>query len=308
MRPPEFGVSLPLGPDVAAAACAAERFGFDYVTCGEHLAFHQPTANGFVTLAAAAGATSTIGLFSAVTIAPLYPPVLLAKLVAAIDDVSGGRFTLGVGVGGEFPAEFEAVGVPVRERGARTDEALDVMVRLLSSERVTHDGRFSAFRDLTIAPRPTHGRTALWVAGRSDAALERTARLGDGWIPYMFSPERLASGATSLRERLAAHGRAAEDARIGIHLFTTVLPEDREARDRAVAVVSRTYAQDFDRIADRYLLFGSPAQCRERLQAYRAAGADTFLLRLAFEGAEFPTMLRTVAEEVVAPLRAEWGS
>jgi len=305
VRRPEFAVSLPLGPDAASAAVEAERLGFDHVSCGEHVSFHQPTANGFVTLAAAAGATDQIGLFSAVTLVPLYPPVLLAKLVAALDDVSGGRFTLGVGVGGEFPPEFNAVGVPVRERGARTDESLEVLVRLLASAPATYAGRFSAFTNLTIAPCPAT-LPPLWIAGRGAAAIQRAVRFGDGWVPYMFSPERLAAGCTELRKMLASYGRPPDDVRLGIHLFTTVLPDGTDARAKAVEVVSQTYAQNFDSLANRYLLFGTPQECRDRLQAYRDAGADTFILRLAGDSADRSIMLRTLAEEVVAPLRTQW--
>jgi alkanesulfonate monooxygenase SsuD/methylene tetrahydromethanopterin reductase-like flavin-dependent oxidoreductase (luciferase family) len=122
-------VMLTLGPDqrsVAADARAAEEQGFDGVAWGEHLFFHGAVANSFVTLAAAAGATSRIRLLSSVTILPLYPAVLAAKLATTLDQVSGGRFDFGVGVGGEFPHEFTAAGVSVRTRGRRTDEHLEL--------------------------------------------------------------------------------------------------------------------------------------------------------------------------------------
>src|ERR1035441_3565929 len=107
---------------------------------GGHVLFPGPVCTAFVTLAAAAAVTERIRLLSAVTLLPVYPMVLAAKMAASLDLVSHGRFELGVGVGGEYPPEFAASGVPVGGRGARTDEALAVLVRLLSGERVTAEG------------------------------------------------------------------------------------------------------------------------------------------------------------------------
>jgi alkanesulfonate monooxygenase SsuD/methylene tetrahydromethanopterin reductase-like flavin-dependent oxidoreductase (luciferase family) len=102
---------------VAAEARTAEDAGYDGVATGEHLFFHGPHANAFVALAAAAGATSRVRLLSSLTVLPLYPAALAAKLATTLDQVSGGRFDMGVGVGGEYPPEFEAAGVDVRQRG-----------------------------------------------------------------------------------------------------------------------------------------------------------------------------------------------
>src|SRR5688500_3074405 len=112
-------VALTLSSDqgsVATEARGAEAAGYDGVATGEHLFFHGPVANGFVTLAAAAGATSTIRLLSSLTVLPLYPAALAAKLASTLDQVSKGRFDMGVGVGGEHPPEFVAAGVEVTQR------------------------------------------------------------------------------------------------------------------------------------------------------------------------------------------------
>lgn len=299
-----FGVSLPLGGRIGGAARQAERLGFDYVSAGEHLAFHGPSANGFVSLAAAAGATSSIGLVSSVTLAPLYPAVLLAKLVASLDDVSDGRFTLGVGVGGENEAEFDAVGVAKRERGARTDESLVVLRRLLAEEDVHHDGRFAKLSGLTIAPRPRTGAVPLWVAGRSRAAMHRAARFGDGWMPYLYTPERLADSIETVRTLAREERTEPWQGRVAVHLLTTVHPDAVQARRVAVEQVGRMYQQDFEPLADRYLLHGDVAGCTRRIREYVDAGADTVVLRLAASPSESGTMVRRVAEEIVAPLQS----
>ena len=133
----EFGISLRQSDNVVEEAREAETQGYDFLTAGEHMFFHGPTTNGLITLAGAAAATTRIRLMTSITLIPLYPAAVLAKQIATLDRLSGGRFNLGVGVGGEYPKEFEACGVPVNQRGPRTDESLDVMIRLLTEDNVT---------------------------------------------------------------------------------------------------------------------------------------------------------------------------
>src|SRR5581483_358979 len=168
--------------EVAEQAKWAENAGFDQVCTGEHLFFHGPTPNSFITLAAA-GATTGVRLLSALAIVPVYPLAILAKLVASLDQVSNGRFDFGVGVGGEYPPEFEAAGVDVRHRGARTDEALELLGSLLSGEKVTHSGRFTELPGVALQPpaiqRPT---PPIWVGGRKPASTRRAGRFADVWM------------------------------------------------------------------------------------------------------------------------------
>lgn len=302
MPPPRFAISLPQQGEIAQAARSAEQLGFDYVSSGEHVVFHGPTPNSFVSLAAAAGATQQIGLLSAVALAPLYPPVLLAKFVAALDDVSGGRLTLGLGVGGEHPPEFEAVGVPIRERGARTDEAITTLHQLLDPNGASPSERFSRLEGVAIAPRPAR-RVPMWVGGRSAAGRRRAARAADGWMPYLFSPERLAAQVPLLREDVEEQGRPPGSVEVGVHIFATVADDPTAARRRAIASVSRTYQQDAGAFADRYLVYGTPEQVVRRTMEYRDAGANLFVFRLAGEDENREQMVRQLAEEVVTPLR-----
>jgi probable F420-dependent oxidoreductase len=189
----DFGISLRRFDDAPAEAKEAEDQGYQFITAGEHVFFHGPTTNGLISLAAAAGATQHVKLMTSITLVPLYPPALLAKQIAALDNVSGGRFHLGVGVGGEFAKEFEACGVPVKERGARTDESLEVMRRLWTEDEVHFEGRFTKLSGVTLAPKPRQKpHPPIWVSGRSEAAMKRTARFGTGWLPYMYTPEQLA--------------------------------------------------------------------------------------------------------------------
>ncbi|MGH3762779.1 LLM class flavin-dependent oxidoreductase [Actinophytocola sp.] len=295
----EFGVTLQSGSDPAAFARLAEDAGFDYLACGEHLTFHGPTTNAFISLAHAAGVTSRIKLVSAVTLLPLYQPAMAAKLAASLDAVSGGRFTLGVGIGGEYPKEFEAAGVPVTSRGARTDEALDVIHRLLTSADVSVDGRFTTFRDVTIAPRPAR-KLPIWIAGRRRAALRRTARWGDAWLPYLRTPEQVAAGRVEIA---SLAGPAGWSGRTALFAFTTVDRSGDRARTMAAERVGRTYRQDFSAFVDKYLIAGTPAECVARLREYLEAGVDVVIFRIACPRDEADAMLRLIAEEVVPHLR-----
>jgi probable F420-dependent oxidoreductase len=276
---PQIGLAEGLLGNTVAAAREAEELGFDYLSTGEHLMFHGAVPNGLISLAAAAGATERIKLFSSITLVPLYPPALLAKQVAMLDIVSQGRFTLGIGVGGEFPKEFDAVGVPVTERGARTNEALEVIDRLLTERDVSFDGRFTTLDEVTLSPPPVQKpRPPIWVSGRQDAAIRRAARHGDGWMPYLYTPEKLAESMDKVASFAAEVDRSPEAIEGGIYLFTCV-NEDRDiALELANEQLSRQYNQDFSELVGKYALAGSPDDCIERLNQYIEAGARTIIL------------------------------
>ena len=276
---PEIGLAEGLLADTTAQARQAEELGFDYLSTGEHLMFHGSVPNGLISLAAAAGATETIKLISSITLVPLYPAALLAKQVAMLDVVSGGRFSLGVGVGGEFPKEFDAVGVPVTERGARTNEALEVLDRLLTERDVHFDGRFTTLDGVTISPRPIQEpRPPVWISGRKDAAIRRAARHGEGWLPYMYTPEMLAESMEKVAAFTDEAGRPEGTVRGGIYLFTCVNDDRDTALDLANQQLSRQYNQDFSELVGKYALAGSPDDCIERLNQYLEAGAETVIL------------------------------
>src|SRR5262249_26385646 len=143
-------------------------------------------------LSIAAGATTKIKLMSTVVLLPLYNPMVLAKLTSVLDVASNGRYHMGIGIGGEFPKEFEACAVPVKQRGSRSNEALGVIPRLWTEEKVTCDGRYTKFAGVTISPHPAHKpHPPIWVAGRKEPAMRRAALYADGWLPYMYTPEML---------------------------------------------------------------------------------------------------------------------
>jgi probable F420-dependent oxidoreductase len=288
---------------VPDAARRAEQLGFDLVSSGEHVFFHGPTSNAFLTLAAAAAVTERIRLVSTLTLLPLYPMALVAKLTANLDQLSGGRFELGVGVGGEYPPEFAASGVPVAGRGRRADEALEVLVRLLSGQAVTADGSFGSLRDLRLDPPPVQRpHPPIWVGGRQPAAQRRAGRFGDVWMPYMVSPGSLRRSLTGVQQFAAEAGRPDGAVAGALFIWGSVDPDGARARAETVAFVSQLYQQDFEPLADRYLLHGDPETVLARLAEYRAAGADTVIFSPACAPERHDEVVARFAESVLPRL------
>jgi alkanesulfonate monooxygenase SsuD/methylene tetrahydromethanopterin reductase-like flavin-dependent oxidoreductase (luciferase family) len=269
-----IGTSGALGA-TAADARRAERLGFDLLASGEHVFFHGPTSNAFLTLATAAGVTERVRLLSALTILPLYPMALAAKMACTLDLISNGRFDLGIGVGGEYPPEFAAVGAPVVGRGSRTDEALEVMVRLLSGERVSAEGPFGSLRDLRLEPPPVQRpHPPIWVGGRQTPAMRRAGRFGDVWMPYMVSPGSFARSLAQARVFAEQAGRPAGSLTGALFIWGCVDDDRGRARREAVEFVSGVYRQDFGPLADRYLLHGDPDTVTAPPTEYHAAVAE----------------------------------
>lgn len=299
-----FGTALRSPFDVADSARQIESLGFDVIGCGEHVSFHGNTANAFISLSVAAGVTERVGLMSTITLVPLYPAALLAKLGAALDCASDGRFMLGVGVGGEFPNEFEACGVPVSERGARTNDALEVVRRTWTGTNVSYDGRFTTLKDFSLKPLPVQKpRPPIWVSGRKDAAMKRAARYADGWLPYMYTPEQLADSIAKIRAFREEAGQDMSDFTPGLYIFTAMHEDGDTAVKMAADRLGTQYAQDFSQLVHKYALAGDPDQCRARLNEYVEAGARFLFLSTACPEDYVARNLEMIGAEIVSAWR-----
>ena len=275
----ELGIATRLLHNAKEEARRAEELGFDYLLTGEHIMFHGATTNTLISLAAAAGATERIKLMSGIVLAPLYPAALLAKQASVLDVVSGGRFSLGVGVGGEFPKEFDAIGVPVSERGVRTNEMLQVLDLLLREKDVSFDGRFTTLDGVSISPRGLQKpRLPFWVAGRQEVAMKRVARYADGWLPYMYTPEMLADSVAKIEQFTEEAGREPGSVRIGLYIFACVHEDRATALELANTQLSRQYNQDFSKLVEKYTIAGDPDDCAARVAEYVEAGATAVML------------------------------
>jgi probable F420-dependent oxidoreductase len=271
MTPLRFGVVLP-GVHLDAAALA-ERVGFDSVWNSEHILFHFPLHEGLAVLAAYAARTERVQVGTAVLLLALRHPTVVAKSVATIDVLSRGRVVLGVGVGGEYPKEFEACGVPVTERGPRVDESIEVMRRLWSGARVGHKGRFFAFDDVTMEPRPVQpGGPPIWIGGRSEAAMRRAARVADGYYPYLVTPQRFRENFGKVQQWAEEAGRDPSRIEPALHLFLSLGRTREEGRAFAIAELSRRYNQSFETIVDRYCAMGTASDCAETVARFLDAG------------------------------------
>jgi probable F420-dependent oxidoreductase len=301
----EFGSTLTSSKGIPAMAQRAEQMGFDYVVTGEHMMFHGPVSNSLIALSVAAGATTKIKLMSTVVLLPLYNnPVAVAKMTSVLDVASDGRYHFGVGIGGEFPKEFEACGVPVNQRGSRTNEALEVIKKLWTEKDVSFDGRYTKFTGVTLAPAPVQKpHPPIWVAGRKEPAMKRAATYADGWIPYMYTPEMLHESLEKINQFGKEAGRDMSSFRPGLFIFASIYPNRDEALEQAAKALGGTYAQDFSKIAARYTLSGTPDDCRKRLKEYVDAGARTVLISWACRQADIEENMRLAIEEIAPAFR-----
>ena len=240
---PQFRVPV-TGEQVAAAARAAEAAGADDLWVSDHLilpagstsppeVFHDP----LTVLTWAAAVTRRAGLGTSVLVAPYRHPVVLAKALASLDALSGGRVVCGI-ASGWMEGEFRAVGAPFSRRGAHTDEAIRTMRALWRGDRVPGRPELDGLR---IAPPPARaGGPAVWIGGNSDAGLRRAVRLGDGWHTTVNDPARLAERLTRLDALLAERGRD----RAGLVVSVRV----RAEADRVAALAPQLAALGVDHL------------------------------------------------------------
>lgn len=259
-------------------------------------------------LAVAAGATERIRLLSSIILAPFYHPLMLAKFTTTLDIASGGRLTLGVGVGGEFPEEFEAAGLNVRQRGRRTNECLEALRRLWTEDRVSYQGRHFQLNDVTINPKPTQSpHPPVWVAGRRDAAMLRAVRYGDGWLPYFYSPQRYQESVEKIKDLAVQEGRDLSSFDWVFFPYISIYPSIEEAASVAAEALGGRYLYggNFLDIVRNYCLLGTVDQCIARLQEYIDAGARQIVFSVTCPRKDRVRHIETIAKEIVPHFRRQ---
>lgn len=216
----------------------AEETGYHLVMISDHVAvtpdvqaqFPAPFYDPFISLGWIAAFTDRVELGTTVTIIPYRHPLLTARLAANLDQLSGGRFILGIGVGWA-EQEFEALGVPFHRRGRLTNEYLDVIRVCWANDVASYSGQFVSFRGVQTGPPPKRSvRLPIWVGGSSEAALMRAVRYGDAWHPYRFSLDWLREeGLPRLHQIAEAEGKAvpAFCPRLSLRLADSPLAEGR---------------------------------------------------------------------------------
>lgn len=307
MRAPTLSVMLrswdirlgTTGEMVLDAARRAESLGLDGIIAGDHVTFYGYGNDGLITLTAAAAVTSRIELKTGVYLLPLRHPVPVALQAAQLDQLSMGRFVLGIGVGGEDPHEFWSSGVDPATRGARTNEAIRILKRLWTEDHVSFAGRHFQLEDVTLYPKPIRP-VPIFVGGRSDAALRRAGRLGDGYTGIWLSRDRFAQSRDRIAHEASAAGRDPADVEMGMQFWTSVSPDREEARALVGAGMEATYRLPFERF-ERYTPYGSAREVAEFLAGFVEAGARHINLVPA-QGSPEEVMER--AAEVREALRA----
>lgn len=325
-----FGVFLPSfiwpddGPERARGiidfARQVEDIGFDSIFITDHLlAAKQFYSVSFLepltTLSLVAGVTERVKLGTSVMVMPIREPVLLAKQLATMQFLSNNRFVLGAGIGW-YPPEYAATGVKKSERGARTDEILDIIVPLLDGETVTYRGRFYDIEDVLIEPLPEQ-RPEVWIGGGSQLAdpgspdlprivepVKQRILKSEGWIPRpTCPPEDIARDWDELQVYFDQHGRDPNELLIAHENFyhfvgTQDGAKAREEQHEAMLrVMSEARGPEY---LERVYLFGTPDEVVESLQARVDAGVEMFMLHTMTPD---PEQLEQWATEVIPHVR-----
>ena len=238
-------------------ATTAERLGFSTIWAPEHVVLldeyaskypyssgkfpgptDTPIADPFTTLAYAAACTTKIRLATGICLVPEHNPLVLAKTVATVDQLSGGRFIFIFGVGVGWPAEeFEALGVPFERRGPRTREYVEVMRKLWTERSSSHQGEFVKFTNVLSYPKPVGDNgVPVWFGGESNPALRRVAEYGDGWIGFNLLPDEAAEKIKRIEELLRANGRNRSDVKLAVSPYTNPIKTDDLKRYRDAGV------------------------------------------------------------------------
>lgn len=277
-----------------------ESLDVDSLWVSDRLVSSALTLEPITFLSFIAGRLRNMKLGTSTLVLPTRNPIVLAKELATLDFLSQGRLFPAIGLGGEESKDLQAVGINKKERAGRTDEMITLIRRLWTEENVTFKGKYFAVEDATIMPRPWQkSGLPIWIGGRSEAALRRTGRLGDGWLVSSVSPGEVEAGIKSIRAYAAEAGRHVPDDHYGV-----LIPFYFVANaDKAFEVAGRAIRPRADMATSEFTAFGTSDQIRAKVQAYIAAGATKFIMRPCgpFDGWREQTEI--LAREVIEPLQ-----
>jgi alkanesulfonate monooxygenase SsuD/methylene tetrahydromethanopterin reductase-like flavin-dependent oxidoreductase (luciferase family) len=305
-----FGAAAIPEPDRDWLA-AAEQLPIESIWQGGHILSPAYSGEAITRLALITAWTERVRVGTSILLLPLYHPVVAAKQLVDLDSRSGGRVSVGVGVGGEFRAEFDAIGIPLAERGARTDEAMQVLRLLWKGGPVSHHGKFFNFDEVELrpvaarqgeAPPVQPGGPPLLVSGRKEAAMRRAARLGDGWMPYLISPNAYARSVGTIRQEAQAADRSLSRFEWMMYMYTSVRADGDRARDDVATFLGRGYGDKPQAMLDRIAPAGTPEQVAARLQEYVDAGVRYFIISPAAPENTLE-VVKLAAEEVLPRLK-----
>jgi len=247
-----------------------------------------------------AGRTQKLKFGTSTLVLPTRNPIVLAKELATLDFLAQGRLFPAIGLGGDESKDLQAIGIDRKERAARTDEMIVLMRRLWTEENVTFSGRFFSVEEATITPRPWQkSGLPIWIGGRSEAALRRTGRLGDGWLVSSVAPGEVEAGIKSIRAYAAQAERQVPDDHYGVLIPFYFAASAEEA----MAVAGRSVRPRPDMPTSEFTAFGTAEEIRRKVQAYIAAGATKFIMRPCGPLENWREQVTILAREVITPLQ-----
>ena len=279
----KIGIALPIfgkyaGRDeILETALAAEALGYDSIWVSDHVVvpdhhnvFGEVFYDPLISLGFIASATSRVELGTSVLVLPYRNPLVLAKSVSSLDALSEGRVILGVG-SGWLKGEFKALGVDYSRRGRMTDEYIEIMKELWTSESPSYKGEHFSFSGIRFEPKPVQKpHPPIWVGGESRRSVERAVKYGDGWHPVGLTPEEMGAGVREVR---------------------SLLPDER--KDGFVMSLRRNVEINEGReFGPEETLRGGLGKIRNGIEAYRETGVDHLVLYVL--SGEFEGVLRTM--------------
>jgi alkanesulfonate monooxygenase SsuD/methylene tetrahydromethanopterin reductase-like flavin-dependent oxidoreductase (luciferase family) len=270
---------------VAETCCRAEAAGAGAVWATDHLFWRRPATECLTTLAAAAGPTRRATLGTCVLQLPLRSPAAVAKQVAALQALSGGRVILGVGAG-SHRAEYELAGADFAARGRALEEGVGTLRRLWANAGTSPGYRMAPAREAPV-----------WIGGSSAAARRRAARLGDGWIPLFVDPDRFAHEVRALRDDAEAAGRDPASVVAAVVMVASVATSPAAAAAAGLPWLADLYGIPA-RAFERHLVAGSGGACAEAAAAYLDAGAQHVAVMVA--GDDAPDAFAAIAASLCA--------
>ena len=288
MADPKFGVIYsrlhPVVP-IPEFAQTIEDGGYDSLWVTEGLVNEMPALDIILALGAFVQHTNKITVGTCVVLAPLRNPAILAKETATLDFLSGGRVVLGVGVGGSSNSRsdaFDVCGVDPRQRGAITDEMLEIMTRLWTAKPVSHKGRFHSFENIEMGPEPVQKpHPPLWAGGEAEGVLRRAARWCQGFVPSNPGVREYARLWERIEGYTDKYGTDASKITRAVHLYFSMGESREEALARVRSTLSKRYGFEPHLPDPRAILVGTPDECAETIEDHMKLGITHFVLNCA---------------------------
>jgi probable F420-dependent oxidoreductase len=291
-------LGMPSPDTICSYAERAEALGIDSIWLSDHIVSRNPELEISCIMAMFAARTKKIKMGPSVLTLPARDPVQVAKTYATLDYLSGscGRVIMAVGLGSD-PRDCLACGIPPEERAKRMEEGVQVLRKLWAGPHVTHEGRFYKFTDVTIEPRPAKGSLDIWIGGKSDLAIKRTARYGDGWFPSFVTPEEFKAGMEKLASYGAQYGRTVNPREAGVLILTHASHNRTRAQE-----IAQKFFHGFPLPSESLparCAIGTPEECVEKIQSYVDVGCSKFVLWPVAPPDELVTQVEIYGREIV---------